>query len=649
MPHLSVDASFPRITYAGPGAGPYPVPFAFSSPAALVVYANGVRCQYVSGSPATATQFSVSGVVVDGGYQEADITFGGAAAGPIVILRRTALGRTTDFPYPSSTLDIKALNTELDRIAMQVEDASMRADRSLALADTDAPASLAIPPLSARANRALGFNSAGEPIALAVADGSTLAAGYGSITAYGTDTAGFNAFASQGGGYVPPGVYTITGDVTLPAGAVLHGFDISYGENRGLGQYQRGTVLKMAPGARIRLGEGASLRNVAILNSALPYPPANASDAQARINSFSGVAIAAAGADVCVQNVLVIGFDRAFQCIGYERPLLIDFRFDCANGVEVSNCTDVARIVRCHAWQYYIAHNPALGTAWALTQRSGIAYNFYDVVDGLDADVFAFGWNVGVRLKAIGLASVTGGIDNAISVSNNNVGVLVEGACGSVDLGGMWVSSCKYNADFANTSGHITASGLTLGLAQTAKMRLRSGSQGSIGILEMGGNNGELLVQAESGVGRWAFGAIRSWGVSGATPMFVFGTASDIERMQVGAVWTDIGNASNNIGSRLEKLTIHPNGFVGWRNVRGEEAKLVIQNDDNLVLYSTDAAGAARTIFGIKTHDSNAPLAVAVQMQIATGTYADEAAATSAGLASGTLYKTSTGSVRIKL
>lgn len=109
MPHLTIPDADARIAYTGNGVT---TAFAFNHPffalTDMVVYVNGTL---------TLAGFTPTGVAVDGGYSSGTITFAAAPANgaSVVIVRSIPIQRLTDFPYPSQTLDLKALNTELDR------------------------------------------------------------------------------------------------------------------------------------------------------------------------------------------------------------------------------------------------------------------------------------------------------------------------------------------------------------------------------------------------------------------------------------------------------------------------------------------------------------------------------------------------------
>lgn len=579
------------------------------------------------------------------------------AGDTLIITSNQPIQRTTDFS-DGGDLPAQSLDDEYNRLIIALQQVNDRAGLAIAADPGDAPVST-LPPAATRANRLLGFDSAGNPVPVGSAvDQSQGTAAYGNARNYGLTgsisqdaTLGMNQFLAAQGGYAPPGFYTITGDLNLPAGAVLRGFDMSYGEDRAIGQYRRGTVLLLTPSARIVLRDGAALRNVAILNASLPYPPTNGTDAAARIAAFAGTAIDIAGADTVVDNVLIIGFDKAYRCIGYERPNIRDLRFDCTNGVEISQCFDVARADGIHGWQYYIAHNPALGTAWSLTQRAGIAFDLHDVADGTKLSrIFSYGFRKGVRLKNVFAVSIDqGGADNAISEANGNIGLQTEGTCNGVLLSNFYTSSNAINFDFAHTAGHVVASSLLSGIAQNNQVRLGASSSGSIGSLAIGGTSGDSPVLVASGVGNWNIGSVAAYFGTPGFPLFSFANQADIAKINLGmSTITDTGT-SNNMRSRLQSLTIHNNGYLGFRDANGSEPKLVMQADNLLALISTDPAGAARTVWSIQARSAGPYVIAQPTRMTALPTYANDAAAGSGGLIAGDLYYDGTGFVRRKL
>lgn len=172
---MTISSTTSRWAYTGDGVT---TAFAYTNrifaAADLKVYLGGVL---------QAAGYSLSGVdAATGG----SVTFAAApAAGVSVVLaRQVPATQETDYqpndPFPAETHE-----RALDRLTVLVQQLETRAARTLALAEADPAAMLpALPVAAARANRVLGFDAAGTPIAgelLAGPAGSFLAAGAGAV------------------------------------------------------------------------------------------------------------------------------------------------------------------------------------------------------------------------------------------------------------------------------------------------------------------------------------------------------------------------------------------------------------------------------------------------------------------------------------
>jgi len=159
--HVTVNSTVPRVVYAGPGRT-FAVPFSLPGGSALRVFSAGALCALAS-SPTNDREFSFAGIKDDGGFRGGTITFGADTAGPVIVERDVPLERTADFPYPSSLLDILALNTEFDTFLWMLQ--QVESDGRLAVrVDPSSPetAGFILPPPAQRANRVFAFGGAGE-------------------------------------------------------------------------------------------------------------------------------------------------------------------------------------------------------------------------------------------------------------------------------------------------------------------------------------------------------------------------------------------------------------------------------------------------------------------------------------------------------
>lgn len=169
MSHVSISDQTPREVYSV-GSTPQadftiPWPF-FALDTDIAVYVDGVQITY-SATPADATQFSVAGTAVDGGYQDGTVTLGATVTNATVIVQRIVpISRTEDFPYPSNTLDIQSLNTGLDRLFALLQQIDLKFKRALRLDDGDETTEVILPDVDTRKGKTLIFDpTTGAPLA----------------------------------------------------------------------------------------------------------------------------------------------------------------------------------------------------------------------------------------------------------------------------------------------------------------------------------------------------------------------------------------------------------------------------------------------------------------------------------------------------
>lgn len=166
MAHVTVPAdTAQRIYIAASGERAFAVPFPFFALADLRVYVNGVL--------QSSSAYTAAGTLVDGGYQSGTVTMGTAPGlGAVVaIVRDTPVARSTDFPYPSTTLDIRSLNTDLDKLFGVLQERTRDNARQLRISASELSIG-ELPAKATRANRLLGFDANGEPVATVPEAGS---------------------------------------------------------------------------------------------------------------------------------------------------------------------------------------------------------------------------------------------------------------------------------------------------------------------------------------------------------------------------------------------------------------------------------------------------------------------------------------------
>lgn len=237
--HIKMPDIAPLVRYVADGtATGYSFPFPIFASEDLAVYLNGAR-QHGG--------FTVTGA---GKTEGGQVTFSTApAAGVVVMLeRRMPVERLTDF-LEGGDFSARALNNELDFLIAAIQ--QVRRDQSgmIRYTNNEAPATVNLPEKALRANKALGFDAAGNPIAVSL-EGSMaapdfIASGTGAVVRGATDKLSdmisVRDFGAIGDGvtddtlamqkaltahdsvYVPPGAYLITAPLTVGARQSLIG------------------------------------------------------------------------------------------------------------------------------------------------------------------------------------------------------------------------------------------------------------------------------------------------------------------------------------------------------------------------------------------------------------------------------------------
>jgi hypothetical protein len=175
MAHIQIPDQTPRIVFAV-GATPlsaFAFPFAFFALTDLRVFVGGVAAAYTV-TPGTSLEFSVAGSgAADDGFASGTVTLGATVTNTTVIIERAIpVDRTEDFPYPSSTLNIRGLNRGLDRVVAWGQQLRRDLARALTLSSNDPSPALVLPDAAARGGKLMGFASDGS-ILLYTITGST--------------------------------------------------------------------------------------------------------------------------------------------------------------------------------------------------------------------------------------------------------------------------------------------------------------------------------------------------------------------------------------------------------------------------------------------------------------------------------------------
>ncbi len=193
-------------------------------------------------------------------------------------------------------------------------------------------------------------------------------------------------------------------------------------------------------------------------------------------SAFAGTAVTVGGDDALVERCMILGFNKAVLCIGYQRVRIDYLQHDNNNGVEVANCLDVPYITRCHAWPFATI---AAAGAHASLERSGKAYYVHDsggfpVDDAKITDCFSYGYAVGYQIENVnGTTLLSCTADNSFSGSPQNVGSvgfyvlgtsqetrLVGPQASAQDKAGIWVNTANGKVTQI-TQGDVWSTGST--------------------------------------------------------------------------------------------------------------------------------------------------------------------------------------------
>ncbi|HEU4839584.1 MAG TPA: glycosyl hydrolase family 28-related protein [Micavibrio sp.] len=229
--HIKMPDTAPIVRYVVNGVQTvFEYPFPIFASEDLKVYFDG------------APQYAGYDISDAGNTSGGTITFDQAPVGGVIMTleRRLPLERMTDF-LEGGDFSARAINNELDYLTASVQQVDRQLSPMLRYSDHENPAQTILPDRAARANKALGFDGDGNPVAVTL-EGSMAAPDY---TAYGTgavtrpssdkfsDAVSVKDFGAYGNGlhddtiaiqktlaahdtvFLPPGSYLISGTITL--------------------------------------------------------------------------------------------------------------------------------------------------------------------------------------------------------------------------------------------------------------------------------------------------------------------------------------------------------------------------------------------------------------------------------------------------
>lgn len=245
-----------------------------------------------------------------------------------------------------------------------------------------------------------------------------------------------------------------------------HAFVGSPGNNKAMDYGKLGGAILLNPLSTITLKSGAGLSGLLIYRSGMTFPAYNSS-------AFAGTAITVSGDDAFVFKCMVLGFNKAFYSNGYQRPRIDYLLGDNINGIEITNCSDVAYISNCHMWPFATIAASSNSPAWA--ERAGSAYNLHDTVDwGKLTNCFSYGYKFGFYISnANSITLLSCGADNTKSFIGS-IGFNISGTATDTRLIGCQAAA-QDTGYFINTGpGQATIMDSCVGWGNTVRAESRN-------------------------------------------------------------------------------------------------------------------------------------------------------------------------------
>lgn len=242
------------------------------------------------------------------------------------------------------------------------------------------------------------------------------------------DTQAVNAALASlapGGRVLLTGKYLIeSANLLIPSNVTLEGTYEAVGTswNNTTAPYaQLNSAIILNSNYTIGLGGGSTIKGVLIRRQGQIFPAADST-------GFAGIAITAVGDDHSIIGCMILGFNKAIYSSGYARQYYNHILGDNLNFIEVTNSTDIGRIIDCHAWPFIaIAYPGVRPSVWA---DRGVGYYIHDGADWIKlTNCFAYGYTTGISLLNVNSVTLLGcGVDGT-QENTSSIGISIIGQC----------------------------------------------------------------------------------------------------------------------------------------------------------------------------------------------------------------------------
>lgn len=266
--------------------------------------------------------------------------------------------------------------------------------------------------------------------------------------------AAIDSIGAGGGVVTVKGKLLLTNGLTIKPGVTIRG-ELSRPGVPGTSNSDASNIWDLestllVPSTQTITMEGSSCIDGVVVRRSTMSAPENSAAA------YAGTAITAGGEDVCVRNCLVVGFNKFFLSVGFQRINISYTNFDCVNGVDITDCFDTTRIDNVHGWPFGTIDASAPVTTFDTTHflfRNGTAFKLSGGNDWTKlTECFSYGYMTGYLVDGPANVILSGcGADNISAGDNvipNSSGFFVSGVTEEITLSTCQTAAQDYGYSF---------------------------------------------------------------------------------------------------------------------------------------------------------------------------------------------------------